>query len=411
MPLGLIRLRTNEMATTPRQMTPKELHNLLQKEYPPNEGESIPSTFVPKELLVDWPEDGKDGMIINTSIPNHRAIYNIARQLGQTETPIYQPCETKHNKRPSMQCMMPNLISALNQLARTRAIWSDDYCPVVNLFLETFDSLLTGIDRFDEPSRPYARPNADGETDPEKLINRTTFDLVTEFTERIRKEMRTSAFKRKEANWRGRAQRRMQAATAYIDGLFNTHSRLLVIRVDLYPERFKPNELTKNPQVGTLATTDQLDDLISKVERLLNNRRNNKLFEHCVGYIVKIEYAIDRGWHAHTIFFFDGHKVQNDSYYSTMIGDYWVDVITDGQGAFWACNRPSNISRYKQVGIGMIDHTDLEKRQALVEIVVAYLAKTDQHIQSKSFSGQKLFRTGRPAKPQDIKRGRPRLNS
>lgn len=350
-------------------------------------------------------------MIINASIPNHRAIYHIARQIGQTDTPIYQPCDTKHNKRPSMQCMMPNLVSALNHMARTRSIWSDNYCPLVNLFLETFDSLLTGIDRFDEPLRQHARPNEEGETGLVMLINRTTFDLVTEFTERMRKEMRTSAFDKKEANWRGRAQYRMRAATEYVDDLFQTHSRLLVIRVDLYPERFKPNDLIKNPQVGSLATTDHLDDLISKVERLLNNRRHNKLFEHCVGYILKIEYAIDRGWHAHTIFFYNGHKVQNDSYYSTKIGDYWTDVITGGQGAFWPCNRPSNISRYQKVGIGMVDYTDVEKRQALLEVVVAYLAKTDQYIQSKSFSGQKLFRTGRSAKPQDIKRGRPRLNA
>lgn len=399
------------MATTPRQMTPQELHSLHQKEYPPDEGESMPSILFPKELLIDWTEEGKDGLIINTITPNHRAIYNIALQLRQTDDPPYQPYEIKNNKRPSMQCMMPNLISTLNHLARTRSIWSDDYCPLVTLFLDTFDSLLAGIDRFDEPLRQHTRPNSEGETTPEKLISRTTFDLVTEFTQRIRKEMRTGAFKRKESNWRGRAQYRMLSARAYIDDLFNTHARLLVIRVDLYPERFNPNDLLKNPQVGSGVTTEHLDRLISNVERLLNNRRNNKLFEHCVGYIVKIEYGIDRGWHAHTIFFYNGHKVQNDSYYSTAIGDYWVDVITDGQGAFWACNRRSNIARYKQVGIGMIDHTDLEKRQALVEVVVAYLAKTDLHIQSKSFSGQKLFRTGRSAKPQDIKRGRPRLSS
>ena len=59
----------------------------------------------------------------------------------------------------------------------------------------------------------------------------------------------------------------------------------------------------------------------------------------------------------------------------------------------------------------MIDHSDHDKRKALLEIVIAYLAKTDAHIQSKSFTGQKLFRMGQPPKDRIVKRGRPRLAS
>ena len=128
-----------------------------------------------------------------------------------------------------------------------------------------------------------------------------------------------------------------------------------------------------------------------------------------MGYIVKIEYGRDRGWHAHAIFLYDGHQVQNDSYYCSKIGDYWADVVTNGSGTFWPCNRSKNKSRYPVEGIGMIDHLDGDKRRTLIDVVVSYLAKSDLYIQSKSFDGQKLFRMGRPPKVREVKLGRPRL--
>lgn len=397
------------MAKPPRKMTEKELYRLVQSEYPPADGETISKNIFPKELLEDQFQEDEQGLIIDPSTPNHQIIYHLAVELDHTDNPPYQPLATKYSKQGGMQCMMPRLIKALNHLANTRSKWCHAYCPRVALFLETFDSLLSGIDRFDQPSRLHARPHPNGEADPEQFINRTTSDLVTEFTQRMRMTMRTKDYQRKEANWRGRANYRIKSAETYINNLFETYSRLLVIRVDLYPEKFKANDLVRTSETGPPTTTDHLKNLTSNVERLMNNRRNNQLFEHCVGHIFKIEYAPERGWHAHTIFFYDGHKVQNDSHYSIEIGKYWQDRITDGKGTYWACNRPSNLLNYPRIGIGMIDHTNSEKRQALIEVVVTYLAKTDNFIQCKTFQGQKLFRTGQPPKARAIKRGRPRL--
>lgn len=400
------------MKPSKNQITKSIKQHLLQETLPPEGGRSLPAAHFPPELLHDWPKHDEDGLlIIDTHVPNYALIYSVALEIELTEATPYQWDDLEQTKAKRVVCNMPNLISALNQLARTRPIWTDVYCPRVSLFLSTFDSLLIGIERFDVPTRIYCRQNATTDRATEEKDNRPTFELVNDFAQTIRRITRTITFKRKESNWRGRFQYRIDSAEIYVDSLFATYSRLLTIRIDFYPERLESFSILTQPQVGEQATTEQLNRLTSNLQRLLNNRRHKKLFEHCVGYILKIEYGVDRGWHAHAIFFYDGHHVQNDSFYSTQIGDYWVDVITAGHGTYWACNRPNNISRYKQIGIGMIDHSDHDKRKALLEIVIAYLAKTDAHIQSKSFTGQKLFRMGQPPKAQDVKRGRPRLAS
>jgi hypothetical protein len=62
--------------------------------------------------------------------------------------------------------------------------------------------------------------------------------------------------------------------------------------------------------------------LNERINHLLNNRRHYpKVFEFWVGYVVKLEYAPVRGWHAHTLFFFDGQEVRNDSCYSIEVGN------------------------------------------------------------------------------------------
>ena len=191
--------------------------------------------------------------------------------------------------------------------------------------------------------------------------------------------------------------RALNSATTYINELFDRYSKLQVLRLDLYHKKTE-----EGPR--------ELKALKKDVEHLMaNSRSKSTLFGDMAGRIIKFESGEERGPHAHTILFFDGHKLQKDAHRADKIGKYWSDKITKGDGSYHNANR--NKENYERCGIGMIDHTDTEKRQALLEEVLPYLTKTDQSIDGiKTSTKERAFTRGLMPKPKS-KAGRPRLGS
>ena len=122
---------------------------------------------------------------------------------------------------------------------------------------------------------------------------------------------------------------------------------------------------------------------------LYNLRRNKELSEHLEGYIWKIEFTPLKKLHFHMLFMLDSSDVQNDEYWANQYGMYWSEVITKGRGRFYNGNTPENKKRFEVnglSGIGKIgrvhdnpaDDFDLEKRNILLNTIVAYMLKPDQ---------------------------------
>ncbi|OQS35155.1 hypothetical protein B0T40_13390 [Chromobacterium haemolyticum] len=112
--------------------------------------------------------------------------------------------------------------------------------------------------------------------------------------------------------------------------------------------------------------------------RLWNNRRHNKIFQHCIGWIWKIEYTYECNYHYHCLFLYDADLVQSDAFYGDEIGEYWVNIITRGKGTYYNCNRYKN--QYKRLGIGKINLNDAEELDNLNNSVISYLTKEDELI-------------------------------
>lgn len=184
--------------------------------------------------------------------------------------------------------------------------------------------------------------------------------------------------------------KRESSTKKYIDALQDKYSKLCVVRVDLGYKKPYSDELT-------------LEEVENDMKRNLNNRRSNKsTYEHNVGYIIKKEYTKDKGVHIHAMFMFDGQKVQNDVYKADQIGEYWSDKVTKGKGTYYNCNK----NKYPKHGIGMINHSDKEKRMNLDE-AISYLCKDEQHIDTKTDNNLKsLVRGTIPKKKSNS--GRPR---
>lgn len=280
-------------------------------------------------------------------------------------------------------------IGAIRDLA-SKIIDSEVYAsPLVHLLVNEVDFYLP--DDFSE-GRLSQQINAAGATHGDRLNA-----LVKSF----REAAKSDGIRRAIADWRGKQVARCKSLTRYVNQLFADYSDILVVRLDLHLGKMSIPIRKQSPEAGL----KQIEYLL---KRFFNNQRHNKLFEHKIGYVVKLEYAPQRGFHVHCIFFFDGHDRKNDSYYSNAIGWYWVNQITGGDGTFYDCNRPKNKAKYKKLGIGMIHYSEMEKRANLM-LVLAYLAKKDAYLTYKLTAKQKMLRKGQPKKkPKKSVGGRPR---
>jgi len=156
---------------------------------------------------------------------------------------------------------------------------------------------------------------------------------------------------------------RKNSNQVYLNALQEKYSKILVIRLDLSYKKPFCNDIT-------------LEEATIDLKKLLNNRRNNKtIFEHNIGYIVKKEFGFDLRIHFHVFFFFNGQEVQKGSFRADQIGKYWNEKITKDKGTYYNCNR----NKYPEHGIGMLIHTDKQKR-AYLDNAISYLCKEEQHI-------------------------------
>ena len=156
--------------------------------------------------------------------------------------------------------------------------------------------------------------------------------------------------------------KRLDSTKDYVDALQNKYSKLNVVRLDF---------AYKKPHSDTVTFEEANKDF----NNLLNNRRNNSIFDDHVGYICKKEDGEDKGVHFHVVFFFNGQKTHKDILKAKQIGEYWNNKITTDKGSYHNCN----MNNYKEKGVGMLDHKDKEKRKKL-DNALAYLCKEDTQI-------------------------------
>lgn len=187
--------------------------------------------------------------------------------------------------------------------------------------------------------------------------------------------------------------KRMNSTQQYIDALQDKYAKLNVIRIDFAYKKPHSKNMT-------------LDDGNKDFNKMLNNRRGKPtLFRDQVGHICLKEFTPNRGVHFHTVFFYDGNKVQKDAFMGDKLGEYWKE-ITDGKGSHFNCNR----QKYKFQGVGMLHHSDTQKREVLDKHVISYLCKDDEKqdlAPAKSNKKSRAFVRGTMPKKKE-KIGRPR---
>jgi hypothetical protein len=191
-----------------------------------------------------------------------------------------------------------------------------------------------------------------------------------------------------------RVNKRLESTKEYIDTLQDKYSKLCVVRVDFG---------YKKPHSDSIV----LDDANKDLERMMNNRRGKpSVFRALVGYVHKKEFSKDKGVHIHGLLLYDGQAIQKDAFKAQQLCKHWDEDITKGKGSSHNCNR----NAYERKGIGMLEHSDKEKRKILDDNVLSYLCKDDyQDIAPvKGNKNSRAFVRGTLPKTGQNKIGRPR---
>lgn len=220
-------------------------------------------------------------------------------------------------------------------------------------------------------------------------------EIFNDLLEKIRELAKSSKYKKTVKDLKYRTNRNFRSMKNYVDALFESYSKLLVLRIDFGYHRVQGVPI-------------RVERILNDFTRLLNNRRSNGLFEHIVGYIRRLEYGDDKSWHLHVMLFFNGQETQSDQGLARRICEYWRAGITDNDGTAFNCN--ASKSKYKYCGIGKIDHANTERRTHLL-YALTYLTKKDEVLGFDVPTGVKMITRGEMPKPPVNRLGRKRKSS
>jgi len=243
------------------------------------------------------------------------------------------------------------------------------YCEQVEVFIDAcrklgcFDLALLDLNEWRKPMELQTNSSSD--------LRRELFNRVCE---KIRDSWGKGEYRKRYSQRKADAKKRFKKFAKYPLLVFETCARLVVLRIDLSYKKDITHQHT-------------LEELKNDVEHLLANQRGAKELAFMKGYVVKFEYGVDRGFHAHFLIFMDGSKRKGSSHIHLVkkLGEYWENTITKGRGAYWNCNvEAANYDRLDRRGIGVIHRSEGDLIANLQNHVIAYLCKMDQFIRPRN---------------------------
>ena len=260
-------------------------------------------------------------------------------------------------------------------------------------------------------------------------------EMANDFVETLREMARKVRLKSRMSDWRSGCRHNKEYLQDFMIRMLDQHSRIMVVDlVFLYRKAACKNsdeaiersleqqELAEREYLSHFQNVDylekpgdntsrkvSLEELKEDLKHFFNNMRNKRtLFakDKFIDYFGRIEYSQDAGYHVHICFFYKGSEAQRDIFYSHEIGKYWIK-ITEGRGYYHSCNAKAAQGKYKNVGIGMVEHDDFEKIRHLWKAVV-YFVKASQVVRVKRTDKEQMVLHGKKKERPGERLGRPR---
>lgn len=186
------------------------------------------------------------------------------------------------------------------------------------------------------------------------------------------------------------AQSNFNSARDFIIDLAEQHSKLLILRIDLY---FKPCHDARHR------------DAIDKFTRWLRGGKcKSKLLPGYLGFIVKEENGLTRGTHWHMMVIAKGNLQRSAHYLTQQLGEEWARRTGQGPGSYHNCY--SDRARYLANGLGVLELWDWQKMLGL-RLALHYVTKQDCVLMASNDKVKHFWRS--TSKHRDAaRRGRPR---
>lgn len=174
--------------------------------------------------------------------------------------------------------------------------------------------------------------------------------------------------------------RRAESLYDYISDLKIAHSKIMIVRLDLYYHQEPIQSISSQQNV--------VDDW----SRLLAFARKSYK-QNFLGYAMKVEFGNDRGVHVHSIFIMNGSNLERDGKIARSLGHHWVKDVVPGIGRYFNCNEKTHQEKYKWRAVGTFTKMD-EEFQNGVKAMSAYVTKPDPLPRLVVHGLKKKFRKG-----------------
>lgn len=200
--------------------------------------------------------------------------------------------------------------------------------------------------------------------------NKTAAEVFNDFVAILGNTCRSKLVREKMRQRKREPDRRFRACKKYVNALFKKYKRLVVIRLELF-------------YLTEIAHSIDIADAIADIDHFLANQHCNAIYNGMVGYIIKMEYGVDKGIHSHAFIFLNGDERLGrfGEFSAKHFGDYWAGTITGNKGDYYNLNTQRNIESLKKrgaLGIGLIHANDTELRDNLITRAIFYLCKSMQ---------------------------------
>lgn len=282
-------------------------------------------------------------------------------------------------------------IVSIEELVDTRY-----YCAEVEIFIRAYRHVIQSyIDSYDERHFWESGPNLQcihngDECIPPEIVRKGV--LINKLIRKLDELINSEPYKQIRRNRADKSKHQYKRCTKLVTRLREIYSKLLILRIDF----------SLKDQEFNAASLEEIREYLSK---LLKRFHFDTALPEIVGYIWKLEFGEQKGYHYHCIFFLDGNKYQKDTYYADQIGQVWQQ-ITEGDGIYFNCHRDK--FKYRHLAIGMARHDDQEFFNNLDQVLI-YICKQDQFLIEKSLNGENIRTFQTSVIPKEAKPlGRPR---
>lgn len=190
------------------------------------------------------------------------------------------------------------------------------------------------------------------------------------------------------------AQDNFESGREFIYYCAEGHSKLLVLRIDLY---YKPYYDVVGADTA----------VISYLRWLRSPACKRNVLPSYLGFLIKRENGLVRGMHYHVMVICKGSQQRSAYYLTRLLGEHWAKITGQGPGCFHNCYADKGTYDANGFnGLGVVTLDDWEK-MAGVRAALWYMTKADCVIKATNSKVKNFWRSPIPKKVRK-KLGRPR---